>query len=430
MQIALSQELGDQPYFRRNTNVTAFTEGWGLYSEFLGIEMGIYRTPYERFGKLSYEMWRACRLVADTGIHWKGWSKEQARRCFIENSALSEGNIEAELNRYIGWPGQALAYKIGELKLKELRARAEQRMGSRFDVRRFHDAVLLSGALPMDVLEQRIDAWIAAGAPGSPAAGPTDRAAGEILQPGFRQGSIRLQPEHGGFQVKRLAMFFGAAAITAGAAGAASAQGILDQIFGGFGQQRTSGSITLWSEPGFRGEALTVYGSDEELGRRNFNDRARSVQANGSLLLCEDNFFRGRCERISGSIPDLSRLGLDGRLSSVRVEGRRYGGGTDRAAMTSGYGRAGTARRLRRRVCGGYGQVRRDGVEGRTAVLFPRPSIQGGAAPPVGNIGGPFLPAAGYTAARSTPPRAARARRRRGRPHGRRAGPADVLCRP
>ena len=162
LQIALSQELGDQPYFRRNANVTAYTEGWGLYSEFLGIEMGIYRTPYERFGKLSYEMWRACRLVADTGIHWKGWSKEQARRCFIENSALSEGNIEAELNRYIGWPGQALAYKIGELKLKELRARAERRMGPRFDVRRFHDAVLLSGALPMDVLEQRIDAWIAA----------------------------------------------------------------------------------------------------------------------------------------------------------------------------------------------------------------------------------------------------------------------------
>jgi uncharacterized protein (DUF885 family) len=125
--------------------------------------MGIYRTPYERFGRLSYEMWRACRLVADTGLHWKGWTKEEARRCFIENSALSEGNIEAELNRYIGWPGQALAYKIGELKLKELRRRAEQRLGGRFDVRRFHDAVLLSGPLPLDVLEQRVDAWIAAG---------------------------------------------------------------------------------------------------------------------------------------------------------------------------------------------------------------------------------------------------------------------------
>jgi uncharacterized protein (DUF885 family) len=163
LQIALSQELGEIPYFRRNANVTAFTEGWGLYSEFLGEEMGIYRTPYERFGRLSYEMWRACRLVADTGIHWKGWTKEEARRCFIENSALSESNIEAELNRYIGWPGQALAYKIGELKLKELRRRAEQRLGDRFDVRRFHDVVLLSGALPLDVLEQRVDAWIAAG---------------------------------------------------------------------------------------------------------------------------------------------------------------------------------------------------------------------------------------------------------------------------
>jgi uncharacterized protein (DUF885 family) len=160
LQIALSQELGELPYFRRNASVTAFTEGWGLYSEFLGVEMGIYRTPYERFGKLSYEMWRACRLVADTGIHWKGWTKEQARACFTENSALSAGNIEAELNRYIGWPGQALAYKIGELKLKELRARAEQRLGDRFDPRTFHDAVLLNGPLPLDVLEQRIDRWI------------------------------------------------------------------------------------------------------------------------------------------------------------------------------------------------------------------------------------------------------------------------------
>ena len=161
LQIALAQELGELPYFRRNANVTAFTEGWGLYSEFLGVEMGIYRTPYERFGKLSYEMWRACRLVADTGIHWKGWSKEQARVCFTENSALSAGNIEAELNRYIGWPGQALAYKIGELKLKELRVRAERALGDRFDPRTFHDAVLLAGPLPLDVLERRVDEWIA-----------------------------------------------------------------------------------------------------------------------------------------------------------------------------------------------------------------------------------------------------------------------------
>jgi uncharacterized protein (DUF885 family) len=161
LQIALSQELGEQPWFRRNANVTAYTEGWGLYSEFLGVEMGMYRTPYERFGRLSYEMWRACRLVADTGIHWLGWTKEQARACFTENSALSAGNIEAELNRYIGWPGQALAYKVGELKLKELRRKAETQLGPRFDVRRFHDAVLLGGPLPLDLLEQRIDGWIA-----------------------------------------------------------------------------------------------------------------------------------------------------------------------------------------------------------------------------------------------------------------------------
>jgi uncharacterized protein (DUF885 family) len=162
LQIAIAQELGDQPWFRRNTYVTAFGEGWGLYSEFLGIEMGIYRDPYERFGKLSYEMWRACRLVADTGIHWKGWTIEQARGCFTENSALAPHNIETELQRYISWPGQALAYKIGELKFRELRAKAEAALGARFDVRAFHDTVLLGGALPLDMLEQRVDAWIAA----------------------------------------------------------------------------------------------------------------------------------------------------------------------------------------------------------------------------------------------------------------------------
>lgn len=160
LQIALAQELTELRYFRRNGGATAYTEGWGLYAEYLGEEMGIYRTPYEKFGRLSYEMWRACRLVADTGIHAKGWDIEEARKCFTENSALSEHNIQTELERYIAWPGQALAYKIGELKLKELRARAAGRLGASFDVRRFHDAVLLSGAMPLAMLEARIDRWI------------------------------------------------------------------------------------------------------------------------------------------------------------------------------------------------------------------------------------------------------------------------------
>jgi uncharacterized protein (DUF885 family) len=162
LQIANQQELTDLPWFRRNADVTAFIEGWGLYSEYLGIEMGIYRNPYERFGKLSYEMWRACRLVADTGIHAMGWDIDQARACFRDNSALAPHNIETELQRYIGWPGQALAYKIGELKFKELRHRAEAELGDRFDVRAFHDFVLRGGPLPMDLLDQRVNGWIAA----------------------------------------------------------------------------------------------------------------------------------------------------------------------------------------------------------------------------------------------------------------------------
>lgn len=161
LQIALQQEAADQPYFRRNANVTAFTEGWGLYSEFLGEEMGFYRTPYERFGRLSYEMWRACRLVADTGLHWLGWSTEQARACFRDNSALSPHNIETELQRYIGWPGQATGYKIGEIRLREIRARATRELGDRFNVRTFHDALLLGGPLPLDLLDARMDRWIA-----------------------------------------------------------------------------------------------------------------------------------------------------------------------------------------------------------------------------------------------------------------------------
>lgn len=163
LQIALQQEAEAGPYYRRSANVTAFTEGWGLYAEFLGEEMDFYRTPEERFGRLSYEMWRACRLVADTGIHWMGWTIDEARRCFTENSALAPHNIETELQRYIGWPGQALAYKIGEIRLRDIRARAEQALGDRFDVRTFHDALLVDGPLPLDLLDQRMDAWIASG---------------------------------------------------------------------------------------------------------------------------------------------------------------------------------------------------------------------------------------------------------------------------
>lgn len=160
LQIALAQELKDVPMFRREGGVTAFVEGWGLYSEKVAGEMGIYRDAYERFGQLSYEMWRACRLVADTGLHWKGWTRAQAEACFLENTALAPLNITVEVDRYISWPGQALGYKIGELKFLELRARAKAKLGERFDIRRFHDAVLLAGPLPMDLLEDRVDAWI------------------------------------------------------------------------------------------------------------------------------------------------------------------------------------------------------------------------------------------------------------------------------
>ena len=162
LQISRAQELGDLPYFRRNASETAFVEGWGLYAETLGEDMGMYRTPYERFGRYSYEMWRACRLVADTGIHWMGWDIEQARRCFAENSALSPHNIQTELERYIATPGQALAYKIGELTIRRLRREATEALADRFDIRAFHDELLSAGAVPMDVLETRMRAWIVA----------------------------------------------------------------------------------------------------------------------------------------------------------------------------------------------------------------------------------------------------------------------------
>ena len=157
---SIRNEIEDLPDFRRAFYPHAFGEGWGLYAEKLGIEMNIYETPFDHFGRLSYEMWRAVRLVVDTGIHYQGWSREQAQDYLAENSALSLHNVRTEIDRYISWPGQALAYKIGELTILELRGRAESELGENFDIRDFHDAVLLSGGLTMDMLEQEIERYI------------------------------------------------------------------------------------------------------------------------------------------------------------------------------------------------------------------------------------------------------------------------------
>ncbi len=162
LQLALADELENVPDFRKYGNITAFVEGWGLYSESLGPELGMYRDPYSKFGQLTYEMWRAVRLVIDTGIHAFGWSREQAIDYFTTNAAKTEHDIEVEVDRYIVNPGQALAYKIGELKLKELRAYAAAELGDRFDVRAFHDQVLGNGPLPLDVLDRETRAWVAA----------------------------------------------------------------------------------------------------------------------------------------------------------------------------------------------------------------------------------------------------------------------------
>lgn len=162
MQLAIQQELGDVPNFRRYGGVTAFVEGWALYAESLGKEVGFYRDPYSEFGRLSYEMWRACRLVVDTGIHARGWTRQQAIDFMAQNSALTMTNITNEVDRYIAWPGQALAYKTGQMKIRELRTQAERELGPRFDVRRFHDVVLGSGSVPLGVLEENVRLWIAA----------------------------------------------------------------------------------------------------------------------------------------------------------------------------------------------------------------------------------------------------------------------------
>ncbi|MEX2232992.1 MAG: DUF885 domain-containing protein [Cyclobacteriaceae bacterium] len=160
LQIALAAELENVPEFRKYSFYTGFIEGWGLYSESLGGEMGFYKDPYSKFGQLTYEMWRAIRLVVDTGIHGMGWTRQQAIDFFKANAAKTEHDITVEVDRYIGWPGQALAYKIGELKIKELRAKAERKLGDKFDIRKFHDAVLENGAIPLNILEQKVNEWM------------------------------------------------------------------------------------------------------------------------------------------------------------------------------------------------------------------------------------------------------------------------------
>jgi uncharacterized protein (DUF885 family) len=160
LQISIAQELKNLPKFRREYSVTAFVEGWGLYAEHLGYETGMYEDLYQRYGALTFEMWRACRLVVDTGIHDKGWTREQAFEFMRKFTPNSEQDIQSEIDRYISWPGQALAYKLGELKFKELRKMAEEKLGSKFDVKEFHDRSLENGAIPLPLLEKKINDWV------------------------------------------------------------------------------------------------------------------------------------------------------------------------------------------------------------------------------------------------------------------------------
>jgi uncharacterized protein (DUF885 family) len=160
LQIALAQENDALPMFRRRDDINAYVEGWALYSEHLGVEMGMYRTPYEDFGRLSLEMWRACRMVIDTGMHVLGRSREQAIACLRDNTGMSERSVVNEVDRYIGWPGQALGYKLGEIRIRQLRAKAESALGPKFDLRDFHDVILKNGPVPLDILSQQVETWI------------------------------------------------------------------------------------------------------------------------------------------------------------------------------------------------------------------------------------------------------------------------------
>jgi uncharacterized protein (DUF885 family) len=162
LQVALAYELKDLPEFRRNADYTAFVEGWALYAESLGSDVGLYKDEFSKFGQLNYDMWRAVRLVVDTGMHQFHWTREQAIYYFRTNTGKNLQDIENEVDRYISWPGQALAYKLGQMKIQALRAEAEKALGARFDIRAFHDQLLGSGALPLSVLEAQTREWIAA----------------------------------------------------------------------------------------------------------------------------------------------------------------------------------------------------------------------------------------------------------------------------